>query len=155
MTPGELRRAAAARLAAVGVPAPEHDADALLAHVDLLVANEGESLELTGANNAREAADILARTAGAVIVTLGEQGCLYLGPEGRLESPARRVTAVDTTAAGDTFVGALAVALAEGAPVAEALDWAGAAAAIAVQRFGASASMPTRSEIIELAGAAQ
>ena len=61
--------------------------------------------------------------------------------------PAPRVTAVDSTGAGDTFVGALAVALAEEKPVREALSWAAAAAAISVQREGASASMPYRPEI--------
>jgi ribokinase len=57
------------------------------------------------------------------------------------------VTAVDSTGAGDTFVGALVVALAEEKPVREALSWAAAAAAISVQRAGASASMPYRPEI--------
>ncbi|HYH76715.1 MAG TPA: ribokinase [Arthrobacter sp.] len=157
--PVEVVAEAAAFARASGVtviltPAPVRQLpDGLLADVDLLIANEGESLELTGARNAQDAAGILARTSGAVIITLGEQGCLYVGAEGRLESAARRVAAVDTTAAGDTFVGALAVALAEGTPVADALDWAGAAAALAVQRFGASSSMPTRSEIAAFAGA--
>ena len=61
--------------------------------------------------------------------------------------PAPEVTAVDTTAAGDTFVGALAVALGEGRAVPEALAWASTAAALCVQKPGASTSMPYRSEI--------
>ncbi|NUK62500.1 PfkB family carbohydrate kinase, partial [Streptomyces lunaelactis] len=64
-----------------------------------------------------------------------------------LTVPAPHVTAVDTTAAGDTFVGALAVALGEGRPVQQALIWASAAAALCVQRPGASTSMPYRTEI--------
>jgi ribokinase len=63
------------------------------------------------------------------------------------KAPAPEVTAVDSTGAGDTFVGALAVALAEERPIREALKWAAAAAALSVQRPGASASMPYRSEI--------
>jgi ribokinase len=61
--------------------------------------------------------------------------------------PGRAVRAVDSTAAGDTFVGALAVALGEGRPVRAALEWASAAAALSVQRPGASSAMPTRAEI--------
>ena len=61
--------------------------------------------------------------------------------------PAFPVEVVDTTAAGDTFVGAFSVARAEGVDLADALLWASAAAALAVQRLGASASMPRRAEI--------
>jgi ribokinase len=126
--------------------------ESLFAQVDLLVPNEGESLELTGAATADAAAQILSARARSVVVTLGERGCLYLGPEGRIRAEARRVRAVDTTAAGDTFVGALCARLIEGTPVARALDWASAAAALSVQRWGASSSMPSRSEVDALIG---
>ncbi|MFB7496632.1 PfkB family carbohydrate kinase [Streptomyces sp. NPDC056161] len=87
-----------------------------------------------------------------VVVTLGGQGCVYLSRDGdRLRVPARRVCAVDTTAAGDTFVGALTVALGEGRPVADALTWATAASALSVQRPGASSSMPDRAAIDRVA----
>ncbi|MEW5633172.1 PfkB family carbohydrate kinase, partial [Streptomyces hydrogenans] len=75
-------------------------------------------------------------------------GCLYAARGADLLAvPAPQVRAVDTTAAGDTFVGALAVALGEGRPVPEALAWAGTAAALSVRREGASTSMPYRTEI--------
>ncbi|GAA2727669.1 ribokinase [Streptomyces nogalater] len=120
----------------------------LLRAVDLLVPNEYEAVTLTGRTDPREAAAALLDLVPEVVVTLGATGCLYLarGTE-PLVVPAPRVTAVDSTGAGDTFVGALAVALAEERPVREALTWAAAAAAISVQREGASASMPYRPEI--------
>lgn len=120
----------------------------LLAAVDLLVPNEHEATALTGRTDAREAAAALLDQVPEVIVTLGAAGSLYAarGAEPFLV-PAPRVTAVDSTGAGDTFVGALAVALAEGRPMRDALAWAAAAAALSVQRPGATASMPYRAEI--------
>ncbi|MFF9276297.1 ribokinase [Streptomyces griseosporeus] len=120
----------------------------LLAGVDLLVPNEHEAAALTGVPDPFAAADALLAQVPEVVVTLGPAGCLYVtrGAE-PLAVPAPPVTAVDSTGAGDTFAGALAVALAEERPVREALTWAAAAAALSVQREGASASMPYRSEI--------
>ncbi|MFJ6013482.1 ribokinase [Streptomyces sp. NPDC092952] len=120
----------------------------LLDCVDLLVPNEHEAAELSGFADPWAAADHLLARVPVVVVTLGAKGCLYAarGAEPVL-FPAPEVTAVDTTGAGDTFVGTLAVALAEHRPVPEALAWAAAAAALCVQRPGASASMPYRTEI--------
>lgn len=120
----------------------------LLAVTDLLVPNEHEATALTGHADPAAAAQALLKDVPEVVVTLGASGCLYAARGAEpLTVPAPRVRAVDTTAAGDTFVGALAVALAEGRPVPEALTWASAAAALSVQRAGASTSMPFRSEI--------
>ncbi|MGW7403685.1 ribokinase [Streptomyces sp. NPDC054833] len=130
-------------------PAPAQPLpDGLLAATDLLVPNEHEATALTGRPDPREAADVLLDRVPEVVVTLGAAGCLYLtrGAE-PLVVPAPKVTAVDSTGAGDTFVGALAVALGEERPIREALTWAAAAAAVSVQREGASASMPYRPEI--------
>ncbi|MFF9145290.1 ribokinase [Streptomyces sp. NPDC014861] len=115
---------------------------------DLLVPNEHEAATLTGRSDPRAAALALLEAVPEVVVTLGSAGCLYAA-RGRdpLTVPAPRVRAVDTTAAGDTFVGALAVALGEGRPVPDALAWAGTAAALSVRREGASTSMPYRTEI--------
>ncbi|WP_330457208.1 ribokinase [Streptomyces sp. NBC_00820] len=120
----------------------------LFAATDLLVPNEYEAVTLTGRTDPREAAIALLEVVPEVVVTLGAVGSLYVarGTEPLLV-PAPRVTAVDTTGAGDTFAGALAVALAEEKPVREALSWAAAAAALSVQREGASVSMPYRPEI--------
>ncbi|MFF7180532.1 ribokinase [Streptomyces sp. NPDC008121] len=120
----------------------------LLAVTDLLVPNEHEAAALTGIADPHAAAAALLRDVPEVVITLGSAGSLYLARGGEpVTVPAPRVRAVDTTAAGDTFVGALAVALGEGRPVPEALAWASTAAALSVQREGASSSMPYRSEI--------
>ena len=120
----------------------------LLAATDLLVANELEAATLTGVTGPREAATALLDQVPEAVVTLGAAGSLYAARGAEpFTVPAPRVTAVDSTGAGDTFVGALAVALAEGRPIREALAWASAAASLSVQRLGASSSMPYRSEI--------
>ncbi|MET9468756.1 ribokinase [Streptomyces sp. NPDC006544] len=120
----------------------------LLAATDLLVPNEHEAAALTGLTDPHRAAAALLHDVPEVVVTLGSAGALYAA-RGRepLTVPAPRVRAVDTTAAGDTFVGALAVALGEGRPVPAALRWASAAAALSVQHPGAQDSMPARAEI--------
>ncbi|MGW0774242.1 ribokinase [Streptomyces sp. NPDC002835] len=120
----------------------------LLAATDLLVPNEHEAATLTGVADPHSAAQELLRQVPEVVITLGAAGCLYAARGSEpITVPAPSVTAVDTTAAGDTFVGALAVALGEKKPVAQCLAWASTAAALSVQRPGASSSMPYRSEI--------
>ncbi|WP_299531214.1 ribokinase [uncultured Streptomyces sp.] len=122
--------------------------DELLDHVDLLIPNEHEAAALSGYDDPHAAAEILLRQVPEIIITLGSKGCLYAARGGEpVLFPAPEVTAVDTTGAGDTFVGTLAVALGEGRPVAEAVAWASSAAALCVQKHGASTSMPFRSEI--------
>jgi ribokinase len=130
-------------------PAPAQRLPAeLLAATDLLVPNEHEATALTGLTNPREAAAALLDQVPEVIITLGAAGSLYAARGAEpFTVPTPRVTAVDSTGAGDTFVGALAVALAEGRPMRDALAWAAAAAALSVQRPGATASMPFRAEI--------
>ncbi|MCF1596704.1 ribokinase [Streptomyces muensis] len=124
--------------------------DELFAAVDLLVPNEHEATTLTGRTDPREAAVGLLDLVPAVVVTLGAAGSLYVSRDtDPLTVPAPKVTAVDSTGAGDTFVGALAVALGEGRPMPEALAWAAEAAALSVTREGATVSMPYRPEIEE------
>jgi ribokinase len=129
---------------APAVPLP----DELLDAVDLLVPNQHEAAALTGAPDPARAAELLLARVGEVVVTLGGAGSLYLrrgAPP--LRVPAWPVSAVDTTAAGDAFCGALAVARAEGREMPTALEFASAAAALSVQRAGASSSMARRDEI--------
>ncbi|MFF1895034.1 MULTISPECIES: ribokinase [unclassified Streptomyces] len=122
--------------------------DELFDTVDLLIPNEHEAAALSGKTEPHAAAEILLRHVPEVVITLGSKGCLYAARGGEtVHFPAPEVTAVDTTGAGDTFVGALAVALGEGRAVPEALAWASTAAALCVQKPGASTSMPYRSEI--------
>lgn len=130
-------------------PAPARPLAAeLLASVDLLVPNELEACTLTGARDPLTAAARLSEICGDVVVTLGADGCAWAtGGQVVRRVPGRRVRAVDTTAAGDTFVGVLLTLLAEGGAMERALDTATVAASIAVTRPGATSSMPTRDEI--------
>jgi ribokinase len=89
-----------------------------------------------------------------VVITLGALGCVALTNDLRAHVPAVPVEAVDTTAAGDAFSGALAVALAEGEGLAAALRWANAAGACAVTRLGAEPSLPRRAAVVALLGGA-
>ncbi len=93
------------------------------------------------------ARQLLAAGPAAVILKLGDQGCVYVDRATVIHSPAYRIEPVDATAAGDTFNAGLAVALTEGRGMEEALAFANAAAAISVTRSGAQASIPTRAEV--------
>lgn len=133
---------------AVLTPAPAVALPAdLLAAVDVLVPNEHEAALLAGVADPVEAARSLAAGGGDVVVTLGARGALRVRAGEETRVPAFQVEAVDTTAAGDTFAGVLAVGLAEGLDWAGALRRASAAAALSVRRPGASSSMPDRAEI--------
>jgi ribokinase len=116
--------------------------------VDYITPNAGEAARLSGLDDPGAAAAALReRGAETVVVTLGEDGGLVDGVAGRFPYDAVRVDVVDTTAAGDAFNGALAVALAEGKPLASAVRFASAAAALACTRRGAQASLPGRAEV--------
>ena len=137
-------------------PAPAQPLPAdLLARVDILTPNESEALMLLGRpparvslNEAPELAAALRRLGPrSVVLKLGDQGSYYSGDAGTFHTPGFQVEVRDTTAAGDTFNAALAIALAEGQPIAEALRFANAAAAISVTRMGAQASAPARVEV--------
>jgi ribokinase len=127
--------------------------DELLRLTDLCVPNETEAALLTGiATDTTEGAAAAARSLcgrgpRAVIVTLGERGCLVDEGRGAEHFAARPVVAVDSTGAGDAFLGALAAALASALSLREAVPVAGAAAALSVTRPGAQASFPTRAEV--------
>ena len=127
---------------------------ALLEMVDYLIVNETEAAQLSGidvrdATSARLAATrLLALGAGAVLLTMGGQGVFVaeVGDSGRM-IPAVPVTVVDTTAAGDTFVGAFAVGLGQGLNVVEAATAAQYAAALTVTQLGAQSSIPSRAQV--------
>lgn len=150
--------AVAAREAGVPViltPAPAAELpEALLSSVDVLVPNEHEAAVLTGSADAREALRELLNLVPEVVITLGAAGSLYGNRAGEIvEMPAHPVRAVDTTAAGDTFVGVLAATRAAGGEIRQALERASAASALAVGRNGAMAAMPTDQEINEFRAA--
>ncbi len=118
----------------------------LLADVDLLIVNEGELAAIAG--EAGSVAEQLSRlTVPTVIVTLGARGCCARSADAWLLQGAFAVKAVDTTAAGDTFCGALVAALGLGAALPAALRRASAAAALACTRLGAQPSIPARAEV--------
>ena len=124
--------------------------------IDILVVNETEAKMLAGVvgvgreNAAEVAVLLLQRGPGEVIITLGEHG-VVCASAGRVRSyDAVKVQTMDTTAAGDTFIGALVAMLVEGRDMAHAVRHAIHAAAICVTRPGAQASMPSRAEVEQL-----
>ncbi len=130
----------------------------ILSLVDVLTPNQSEAVHLTGLNldsaeESAHAANVLRQRHGArqVIVTRGGDGCVVVTEDGTFAITAPSVEVVDTVGAGDAFNGALAVALAEGRPLAESAAWACAAGALAVTRPGAQGALPRRAEIDRLA----
>lgn len=122
-----------------------------LDEVELMIVNEIEAEALTGVADPEAA---LARLPGRErIVTLGPRGALYLGPDGRFAAPAPRVDAVvDTTAAGDTFVGYFLAGREAGRSTEDALALACRAASLCVGRAGAIPSIPTLAEVVAAEG---
>jgi ribokinase len=150
-------RARAARATTILNPAPAHEfGKDLLDLVDVLVLNETElgllaKTELgEGDDTARfvEAARALrVRETQIICITLGKRGVVALVDRETIIVPGHRVMAVDTTGAGDCFVGALAAQLAQGTTICDAIGYANAAASISVQRMGAAPSMPTAADV--------
>ena len=130
----------------------------ILQLVDIATPNENEACVLAGMTPTRVSpTDAVAlgnmiRALGvrSVVVKLGDQGCVYCGPDRTFASPPYPVRAVDSTAAGDTFNAALAVSLAKGAEMEDALRFANAAAAISATRAGAQTSAPALAEVESL-----
>ena len=138
-------------------PAPARDLpETLLSTVDVLIPNESETALLAGQpvdglSQAEDAAVVLLQLGvGTVILTLGERGALLAQTAGAERVPAFAVDPVDTTAAGDAFVGGFAVALAEGRRMAEAVRWGNAAGALATTKMGAQPSLPSRRAVERL-----
>jgi len=152
-----LQRARAAQATTLLNPAPAQKfSQELLALVDVLVLNETELglLADVALSEQDETAKILDAAwrlqAGAdqtICVTLGKRGVAALAGREELIVPGRAVRAIDTTGAGDCFVGALAARLAGGAALRDAMTYANAAASISVQRMGAGPSMPTAADV--------
>ncbi|WP_200211575.1 ribokinase [Micromonospora coerulea] len=141
-------RDAGTRVILNAAPARQVPAD-LLAAVDLLVVNETEAQALTGRGRDEPAA--LLELVPRAVLTLGAQGAWYVDRDGRsVPVPPVKVDVVDSTAAGDAFTAALAVAWGEGRELVDAVHWAAAAGAACVRRLGASVALPRRAEIDEL-----
>jgi ribokinase len=149
-----IDRAFAAHVPVLLNPAPAAPLpEAMWAQIDILVLNESEAAAYAGLpvldpNSAAEAgAQLRARGPHRVLVTLGAQGVVVVDGAGARHTPARKVKAVDTTAAGDTFIGALATALCEGQSLDDAVALGQAASALCVTRRGAQTSIPYRRQL--------
>ena len=136
-------------------PAPARPVpDDLWSCVDLVCLNETECQIMCGVLPKDDATCHTAARrlrelgAGAVVITLGASGAFGLGADGTpLRVPAAPATVVDTTGAGDTFIGALAAGRVRGLSLAESMSWGALAAALAVSRLGAQPSIPTAKEV--------
>lgn len=134
-------------------PAPDSLSDEVLRNIDILTPNETELEKISGKNvktveDAIEASkSLLSRGVKNIIATLGEKGALLVNKDEVKEFKALKVEAADTTAAGDSFNGAVAVYLSEGHTINEAIEFANKVSSIAVTRKGAQTSIPERSEI--------
>jgi ribokinase len=148
-------------------PAPSRAeaAELVAAGPDWLVVNESEAAAVLGrrvaglAEAADAAADLVAAGARNAVVTAGAAGAAYCGPQpapgarpGVVTVPGFKVTAIDTVGAGDTFVGALAVALAAGVRPADAVTAAAAAGAAAAARPGTQSGMPRPADVLAVTG---
>jgi len=125
-------------------PAPAGGFTEAMKQADFLTPNETEAEELFGTNWELE----LERYPNRMVVTLGKNGARYFDGDKHVMVEGFPTQAVDTTGAGDTFNGALAVALAEGSEFKEAVRFANAAASLSVEKFGAQGGMPNRTEVL-------
>jgi ribokinase len=157
MRAAEIARAYGLKVILNPSPAPAKPFPAgLLSLVDVLIPNESEASLLTGmpVENQQQAeaatASLREMDVDTVILTLGAQGALLAGQAETKHFPAFEVTPVDTTAAGDAFVGGFSTALAEGKSLAEAIRWGNAAGALATTKLGAQPSLPTRETLAAL-----
>ena len=138
-------------------PAPAAQLPDELYHIaDIMTPNEVETEMLVGIrpsslDEAAEAANRLRdRGLDTAVITLGSGGTYCASGSDNIHLPAFQVDTVDTVAAGDAFAGGLAVAISEGLPINQALNWGAAAGALCTTRAGASVAMPDRDEVVKL-----
>lgn len=147
----ELGRQAGAKVILNAAPAQKLP-DRLLELIDILVVNETEAFGLSGVQPdspemALEVAQLLAEKVPTVIITLGEQGAVWVSPDGQGHQAVPEVEVMDTTGAGDAFIGAVATAICEGIPLAQAVKRGCVAGALATTRVGAQPSLPWREDV--------
>ncbi|WP_044564806.1 ribokinase [Azospirillum sp. B4] len=152
-------RAAGATTVLNAAPALDDAPDALWADVDILVVNETELGHFAGVDVPGDASEdavaaaarrLMRRPGQTVVATLGVRGALAVTAADQVIVPGRKVKAVDTTGAGDCFVGSMAARLALGDALPQAMRHANVAASIAVTRVGAGEAMPTGDEVLAL-----
>lgn len=152
-----LRAALIAKNAGTAVvlnPAPVKDLpDEIYRFTDIMIPNEYEAMLLTGISTDNEQGcrdaveDLRKKGVKTVIITLGDRGCVYNDGDRIIFHPAGKADVVDTTSAGDSFIGALCCKLASGNSLPESVDYATKVAAVTVSRRGASESIPYAHEI--------
>jgi len=155
ITLAALRIAREEGVTAIFNPAPARPdlPDELYRLSDIFCPNETETELLTGmpvstlAEAEAAARTLLARGAGEVVLTLGERGALLVNDEGATHVPTEAVNAMDTTGAGDAFVGSLAYFLALGKPMTDAIARANRIAAVSVQGAGTQSSFPVAADL--------
>ncbi len=132
--------------------------DEIIKNVDLLTPNETEleilsEIKIENEEDIKKAADkMIEKGVKELIVTLGSKGSLYINEEKSFFKPAYKVKAVDTTAAGDSFTGALAVALSNAKTMEEAMEFATKVGALSVMKEGAQSSLPTLEDVENFGG---
>ena len=132
--------------------------DEIIKNVDLLTPNETEleilsGVEINTEDDIKRAAQIMIdKGVKELIVTLGSKGSLYINKERSMFKSAYKVQAVDTTAAGDSYTGALSVAFANGKNIEEAMDFASKVGALSVMKEGAQSSLPTLKDVENFRG---
>ena len=130
---------------APAVPLPA----SFLQSIDILTPNETEAviLDLIDSDLPDDIQNVRQSGIKTIVMTMGSKGALLLHEDGRQQVPAYPINVVDTTAAGDAFNGALAVAWANGRSLSDAVDFANAAGALAASKSGAQCSLPTLAEV--------
>ena len=132
--------------------------DDIICNVDLLTPNETEleilsGVEIKNEDDIQKAAQtMIDKGVKELIVTLGSKGSLYINKEKSIFKKAYKVEAIDTTAAGDSYTGALAVAFANGKNIEDAMDFASKVGALSVQKEGAQSSLPTLEDVENFRG---
>lgn len=152
-----LRAAVIAKDAGTSVvlnPAPVKELpDEIYRLIDIMIPNEYEAMLLTGISTDNEQGcraaveDLRKKGVKTVIITLGDRGCVYNDGDRIIFHPAGKADVVDTTSAGDSFIGALCCKLSSGNSLPESIDYATKVAAVTVSRRGASESIPYAYEI--------
>lgn len=133
-------------------PAPAKEIpEEIYKYVDIVTPNETELATITGNDDIKKGAEeLIHRGARSVVVTLGDKGSYYIDSDNEMTISPIKVNAVDTTAAGDSFNGALAVGLCEGKDIAVALEFANVVGALTTTKIGAQVSLPYREEVDKL-----
>lgn len=140
-------------------PAPAaHLDEEIIRNSDYIIPNETELEIITGIKTEtmegviEAAKSLLSKGVKGLIVTLGSKGSLYVDEKNQIMTPAYKVKALDTTAAGDSFIGGFVKGIGENMAISEAIELGTKVAAISVTRIGAQTSLPTEEEVINFKG---